>query len=297
MPSAVHTAVDFDVLLILSEAERPFVNETVDYALLLRRFLRLMGSISFVASAGPDQWLSTLLTDAMTRPEIASGPRFVWDIGLCECSTAIYFQPIKYVRPSQRTASSKSHTRLNTIASNTRPGFGMIDWHTSISSWETREVPKTFWVDWYPVTSQFLDDYDTSSALLVDVGAGKGHALQAFASKVSRLGSRNDIFQDLQKLYPQYQKTSMIISNSKPQDFFTPNQAAAARADFLRHILHDWSHKYWHLSVPSALGHSNNDFFWKRDRKEQSSMEQFPRPSRTSRGLDGEDADGIIEIC
>lgn len=45
-----------------------------------------------------------------------------------------------------------------------------------------------YWVDWYPLQDRLLDGADPDSALLVDVGAGKGHDLQAFHEKFPKEG-------------------------------------------------------------------------------------------------------------
>lgn len=42
---------------------------------------------------------------------------------------------------------------------------------------------RSYWVDWYPVQAQILDNADTEKPLIVDVGAGKGHDLLAFHTK------------------------------------------------------------------------------------------------------------------
>ena len=55
---------------------------------------------------------------------------------------------------------------------------------------------RSYWVDWYPVQERLLQEFDSSdSALLVDVGAGKGHDLMAFHGKYS--GQGRLILQDL----------------------------------------------------------------------------------------------------
>jgi hypothetical protein len=54
---------------------------------------------------------------------------------------------------------------------------------------------RNYWVDWFPVQESLLDGYTKSSALLVDVGAGKGHDLIAFHEKYPGRGRM--ILQDL----------------------------------------------------------------------------------------------------
>jgi hypothetical protein len=42
---------------------------------------------------------------------------------------------------------------------------------------------RNYWTDWYPVQERLLDGADPDSALLVDVGGGKGHDILAFHDK------------------------------------------------------------------------------------------------------------------
>ncbi len=54
---------------------------------------------------------------------------------------------------------------------------------------------RSYWVDWFPVQEQLLNGVDPSAALLVDVGAGKGHDLIAFHEKYTGKGKL--VLQDL----------------------------------------------------------------------------------------------------
>jgi hypothetical protein len=55
----------------------------------------------------------------------------------------------------------------------------------------------SYWVDWYPVQAQILDDAAPEKSLIVDVGAGKGHDLLAFHSKFPDTTNKI-VLQDLQ---------------------------------------------------------------------------------------------------
>jgi hypothetical protein len=54
---------------------------------------------------------------------------------------------------------------------------------------------RDYWVQWYPVAEQILDDAKEEYPLIVDVGGGKGHDLQAFHEKFP--GKGRLILQDL----------------------------------------------------------------------------------------------------
>lgn len=75
-----------------------------------------------------------------------------------------------------------------------------------------------YWVDWYPIRERLLDGADTDSALIVDVGGGKGHDLVAFQTRFPNQGRL--VLQDLAPVVES-------LTNLNPQieamayDFFT----------------------------------------------------------------------------
>ncbi|KAI4592694.1 hypothetical protein KJ359_010596 [Pestalotiopsis sp. 9143b] len=98
-----------------------------------------------------------------------------------------------------------------------------------------------YWVDWYPLQDRLLDGADPNSALLVDVGGGKGHDLQAFHDKFPKDGPL--ILQDLENVID---SLTGLSSSVQPMayDFFTEQPVKGARAYFYHHILHDWSDEH-----------------------------------------------------
>lgn len=54
---------------------------------------------------------------------------------------------------------------------------------------------RSYWVDWFPAQDQLLNGATGESALIVDVGAGKGHDLIAFHTKYPNRGRL--VLQDL----------------------------------------------------------------------------------------------------
>lgn len=114
---------------------------------------------------------------------------------------------------------------------------------------------RSYWVDWFPVKEQLLDGADHNAALLVDVGAGKGHDLLAFLDKYR--GKERLVLQELEAVTANLEIDPAI--EVMKYDFFTEqpvkgmfpspailmlffsNKVIGARAYFLHHILHDWS--------------------------------------------------------
>ncbi len=116
-----------------------------------------------------------------------------------------------------------------------------------------------YWLDWFPVQERILEHATRDSALLVDVGAGKGHDLLAFREKFPHQGRL--VLQDQAHV-------TAAIGNIDPEievtsyDFFTEQPvkgksdilalvlrladrvifllSIGARMYFYHHIFHDW---------------------------------------------------------
>ncbi|RYO90039.1 hypothetical protein DL762_002884 [Monosporascus cannonballus] len=97
---------------------------------------------------------------------------------------------------------------------------------------------RTYWVDWFPVQERLLDGATADSALLVDVGGGRGHDLLAFHEKYPRQGRL--VLQDLAPVIESTGDLDPAIERVS-YDFFTEQPLKGPRAYFYHHILHDWS--------------------------------------------------------
>lgn len=109
------------------------------------------------------------------------------------------------------------------------------------------------WVDCFPVDEQILADYDGPSALLVDVGGGKGHDLSTFHKEYSGHGKL--VLQDLAEALENVGDLDPAIERMV-YDLFTGQPVASALmfrtlscvliypgalTFVLNHFLHDWS--------------------------------------------------------
>lgn len=77
---------------------------------------------------------------------------------------------------------------------------------------------RRYWVDWYPIQERLLDGADDNSALVVDVGGGKGHDVLAFHAKYPGRGRLV-----LQDLAPVMENLTDLDPGIEPMayDFFT----------------------------------------------------------------------------
>lgn len=87
---------------------------------------------------------------------------------------------------------------------------------------------RDYWIDWYDVSGRVLDGFNAENgdALIVDVGGGKGHDLQAFHDKFEPRGySGALVLQDQPQILesiPEEALSSRI--QRQAQDFFTPQK-------------------------------------------------------------------------
>ncbi|KAH8697431.1 putative O-methyltransferase [Talaromyces proteolyticus] len=101
---------------------------------------------------------------------------------------------------------------------------------------------RAYWVDWYPVQERILDSASTDTALIVDVGAGKGHDLLDFRERFP--GTGRLVLQDLRAVVDGLGEGLGEGIELMSYDFFTEQLVKGARVYFYHHIFHDWSDKY-----------------------------------------------------
>lgn len=77
---------------------------------------------------------------------------------------------------------------------------------------------RKYWVDWFPAQENLLEGARDSTALIVDVGGGKGHDLQAFHQKYPQRGRL--ILQDLPQVIDNIKNLDPAIERFT-YDFFT----------------------------------------------------------------------------
>ncbi|KAH8427499.1 uncharacterized protein LDX57_005212 [Aspergillus melleus] len=76
---------------------------------------------------------------------------------------------------------------------------------------------RKYWVDWYPVQERILNGADPNTALIVDVGAGKGHDLIAVQERFPNTGQL--VLEDLEAVTDTLDLDPTI--QKVPYDFFT----------------------------------------------------------------------------
>jgi hypothetical protein len=78
---------------------------------------------------------------------------------------------------------------------------------------------RNYWVDWYPCQEQILDGATTDGALIVYVGGGRGHDVDAFRVKFP--GSGRLVLQDLAPVIDGIESLDTAVDR-QIYNFFTP---------------------------------------------------------------------------
>ncbi|KAL3476738.1 S-adenosyl-L-methionine-dependent methyltransferase [Aspergillus californicus] len=211
--------------------------------LLIVRILRVLSATHFVQESGPKTWTATRITKAMATDEIAAGHRMISKLIVPAMQSAPdYLVERDYSCPTDprdglvQYALKTEQTIFEIIGS--APAL-LMDFHMFMGN---TTGARRYWIDYYPVQNRILDGASPETALIVDVGAGKGHDLLAYNDKFPNTGRL--VLQDLQTV------TGGLKNQLDPgievvaYDFFTEQPVTGARVYFYHHILHDWADSY-----------------------------------------------------
>ncbi|KAL8840336.1 MAG: hypothetical protein Q9170_001351 [Blastenia crenularia] len=104
---------------------------------------------------------------------------------------------------------------------------------------EGQREGRTPWFHHFPVQDSLGDDLNSADrVLIVDVGGGRGHDMEAFKSAFPQQGGKS-IVQDLPSTIEDIRHLAPGVEAMK-HDFFTPQPVKAAKAYYFRNIFHDW---------------------------------------------------------
>ncbi|KAI2619934.1 S-adenosyl-L-methionine-dependent methyltransferase [Hypoxylon sp. NC1633] len=184
--------------------------------------LRPLASVRFVNEVSERTWEATPITKAMATEEIATGHRTVGEMVVGAATKAPkWLEEAGYRCPTDPRDGFMQYafqTKLTAFQLFSSMPDILKDFNTFMGN---TMGARGYWVDWFPVHKRIIDGADGESALLVDVGGGKGHDLVAFQAKFPGQGPL--VLQDLGA-------TSA-----------SANHRSGARSYFYHHILHDWT--------------------------------------------------------
>ncbi|KAI1386837.1 putative O-methyltransferase [Hypoxylon trugodes] len=208
--------------------------------LLIIRVLRPLSAIGFVEEVGERKWKATPITNAMATDEIAAGHRMIGEMIIGAATKGPkYLEEVGYRCPTDPHDGFMQYafqTKFNVFGLfNSMPRV-LNDFNLFMGN---TLGARNYWVDWYPIEEQLLNEINAETPLLVDVGAGKGHDLIAFREKYPNHEGRL-ILQDIAPVIDNIQGIDPDIE-LMTYDFFSEQPVKGARSYFFHHILHDWS--------------------------------------------------------
>lgn len=236
-PYAVMTArlaVDLELFTIVAASSEPLTPEELAAKSgaepeLVSRLLRLLSAVGFVSEVGEQLYGATPVTKAMANPALQSGYRFVWDILVNAAAKAPkYFRESHYrtgVEPHDGLTQYAHHTKLPFFSFLASMPSTMQDFNTFMG---TTMGNRKYWVDWYPVQKSLLDGLKPDSALVVDIGGGKGHDLESFHRKYPDRGPL--ILQELPHVVEAAEATNPVFKCTV-HDFFKEQPVKGKRAN------------------------------------------------------------------
>ncbi|KAA8571902.1 hypothetical protein EYC84_001853 [Monilinia fructicola] len=245
VPMSARIAVDLNLFEHIANHDGPITVAQLSSlsgaeTLLISRILRLLSEAKFVKEVGEETWEATPITVAMTLKGIAAGHRMLFNTSMAAAIKAPqYFREAGYkcpTSPHDGLMQYAHHTKLQSFDYFcTMPNNVIGDFNTFMGS--TMGARK-YWLDWFPVTERVLGGAKADAPLIVDVGGGKGHDIEAFNKKFPGRGKL--VLQDQQHVLDEIEELDPTIERVG-YNFFTPQPIKNARVYFYHHILHDWS--------------------------------------------------------
>ncbi|GBF64283.1 O-methyltransferase [Trichophyton mentagrophytes] len=236
-------AVDLNLFALIAKEEPVTSAKLAELSgaeeLLIIRILRPLSAIHFVEEVAPKTWKATRITNAMAIEGIAAGHRMISRFVVISMQSApAYLKKHGYTCPTDPKDGLMQYafnSKLSAFEQVTSDPALLKDFNTFMGS---TMGARRYWVDWYPVQDRIIDGASPDKALLVDVGAGKGHDLLAFQEKFPNAGRL--VLEDLAAVTETLDSLDSAIEKV-PYDFYTEQPVIGARVYFYHHILHDWS--------------------------------------------------------
>ncbi|KAI1455340.1 putative O-methyltransferase [Annulohypoxylon moriforme] len=241
---AARIAINLDLFKCIVNQGKPVTSQALAILsggeeLLIVRVLRLLAATGFVEEVGERTWEATPITEAMATEGIAAGHRFLGEMIIGAATKAP-----KWLKESGHRCPTDPHdgfvqcafqTKLNIFHLMSTMPPTLKDFNVFMGN---TMGARSYWVDWFPVKERLLHGVSGESALLVDVGGGKGHDIVAFHGKYPEKGLL--VLQDLVAVTDNPEGIGSSIKRTT-YDFFAEQPIKGARTYFYHHILHDWS--------------------------------------------------------
>ncbi|KAL9601564.1 MAG: hypothetical protein Q9219_002398 [cf. Caloplaca sp. 3 TL-2023] len=225
---------------------------------LVSRIMKHLTAMNVVEEIDADQYTATPFSNALTEPRYRDGIIYNWVKKSLKIKTPTshdcagpsfhqmpdYLKSISYRHPTD-LADGPFQYAHKTPAIFFHWLYEKPDLAACFNNYMSGyRQGKPSWVDpgFYPVEERLCqgikEGKEEEEVLLVDVGGGLGHDLQALKDKHPRLPGRL-ILQDKTEVMDQITYPDPVFEKM-PHDFFTPQPVHGARAYHLHSVLHDW---------------------------------------------------------
>ncbi|KAH0358954.1 S-adenosyl-L-methionine-dependent methyltransferase, partial [Aureobasidium melanogenum] len=243
--ACIYTLIDLGVFQRWTDAgagvqsPEDLCRDTACDPLLLDRLLRNLAANNLLVNHGPGKYAMTEFAKSLAKPDQRAAywySRKIQSRMLDQLPSYLREKKYSLASPSSRsTAFSQAFRTDDTF-------FAYLSKHPDLEKsfalcMQGVSESMESWVKIYP-TEQLVQDAEDKQleVVLVDVGGGIGHDINAFQRK-HRIPPGRLILQDSAKVLKQAKVEPNI--EVMPYDFFRP-QTVKARAYYLHSILHDW---------------------------------------------------------
>ncbi|KAH7117892.1 S-adenosyl-L-methionine-dependent methyltransferase [Dendryphion nanum] len=245
-PAALMVLIRMGVLQGLVTAGRPMKASELSESCngderVIVRMMRPLVALGIFRETDVQTYESTAISQTLTAPPLLGGYQFMFD-----CATRSLANLPRYLERNSFSHVDGAPGPFQDI-NNTSDGMFpylmknpemMSNFNAFMAgSLETRPD----WFRSFPVEEIILKDAktdDPEATLIVDVGGGEGHDIEAFHRAYPKAPGKL-VLQDLPPVIENIKILAPAIIR-QPSDFFTPQKVRGARGYYFRYILHDW---------------------------------------------------------
>ncbi|KUJ15863.1 S-adenosyl-L-methionine-dependent methyltransferase [Mollisia scopiformis] len=209
---------------------------------LIVRILRCLSAMKMVDEVDYETYASNPTTQILTVPSVGGGFKFMFDeAAVSVVHVPAFLSKTGYKNPEgpETCFQSAFNTDLQLfpylMANPERMGH-LNDLMTG------QRMNRTEWFDFSDVDSILFDGMDTKDSdatLLIDIGGGRGHDLEAFRNKFPNAKGKL-VLQDLPPVIADIEALDSSIVRME-HNFFTEQPIKGARAYYIRSCLHDYN--------------------------------------------------------
>ena len=248
--AATRVLVDLQIFRQLSKSNGPLTATQLAETSnadpeLVSRLLKHVAVENLITETGPDEYTANDLTHLIAS---ADGEGVIKDMANCIKTMEYlpeYFEKNGYANPISKDTSAWSQVM----------GSHYFEWmfqpgrEDKIEAFNHHMSFKTLGKKWYEVPeimegvfgSGVGSDLGKEDVLMVDVGGSTGHDILGFSKAHPNISGRL-ILQDLAGNIESADTKTLTAHKIEPMahDFFTPQPVQAAKAYYLKMVLHDW---------------------------------------------------------